>query len=67
MRIRPVGKVLIGCLLPAAMFLGGCDLEHSQEPWTNPGQKEMLGDELNRDEELAESLRERVADGQRDR
>lgn len=57
----------MGCLLPAAMFLGGCDLEHSQEPWTNPGQKEMLGDELNRDEELAESLRERVADGQRDR
>lgn len=67
MRTRPSWKLLAGCLVPAGLLLGGCSLEHNQEPWANPGQQEMLGDELSRDAELAETLRDRLADGQRDR
>lgn len=58
---------MIGCLLPAMVFIGGCSLEHNQEPWVNADQQELLGDELNRDAALAETLRDRLADGQRDR
>lgn len=59
--------MMIVCLLLAMMFIGGCNLEHNEEPWVNANQQELLGDELNRDAALAETLRDRLADGQRDR
>lgn len=54
-------------LLTAALILGGCSLEHIGDPWTNPGQSELLADELDRDAELTAELRDRLAEGQRDR
>jgi len=55
------------CLLLAAALIGACSMEHIDEPWVNPEQRELVEGELDRDSELAEKLRDRLATGQSDR
>lgn len=51
--------LMAGALMLAATLLVGCT-EHHDEPWINPGQRELLGDQYQRDDETQQQLRDRM-------
>jgi len=62
----PWPGLLLVALLPT-LLLAGCSTEHIQEPWVGDQQRSLVEGELERNEEAAEELRDRLARGQADR
>lgn len=63
---NPLRSTLAGFLL-APLLLVGCSTEHIQEPWVTAEQSQRLEGQIERDEETATELRDRLATTQADR
>ncbi|HMB38434.1 MAG TPA: hypothetical protein VKO85_05085 [Wenzhouxiangellaceae bacterium] len=63
---NPMRSMLAGFLL-APLLLVGCSTEHIQEPWVTAEQSERLEGQIEREEETATELRDRLATTQADR
>lgn len=59
--------IAVAGLLPALALLGGCNIENIHEPWVTSEQRSLIEGELERNEAVAERLRDRLARGQADR